>query len=744
MHGQLHPLNLDPANLNGGRDTAPDHPSKSDRQGRLDFRWSGRVAVLLLLIMPWLILLGTAGGAAAQSSSSDTRQADAELARYFTRETRQLSDNCLAGISTLDQWKQRRAELHRQLLEMLGLSPLPEKTDLQVTYTGTTEHEEFVVKQLHFQSRPGLYVTGNLYLPRQRAGKLPAVLYVCGHGQVKKDGVSYGNKTHYHHHGSWFARNGYVCLTIDTLQLGEIEGIHHGTYRENMWWWLNRGYTPAGVEAWNCIRSLDLLQSLPEVDGERLGVTGRSGGGAYSWWIAAIDERIRCAVPVAGITDLENHVIDGCVEGHCDCMFMVNTYRWDYPMVAALVAPRPLLISNTDRDPIFPLDGVYRTYQKVKQVYDWYGAGDQVAFHITAGPHQDTQELRVHAFRWLNRHLKQDDSLIRQPAEKFFQPEQLKVFDRLPSDQRNTWIHESFVPLATVPVPAAGEQWQTTSRQLRQAIADKCFAGFPSQADDPEIKVSLPIRMKHDRLGEVNLTEIQFQSQQHVPLRMTILHRGNLQDLAAVELLVVGEREAEAFTPKADEAAMAAQSRAIDKLSGDDSDLAKSWFETADRQPRGLAWLIPRGIGANAWKADQKHQTQLRRRFYLLGQTVDGMRVYDIGRAVQVLREVGGKELRVGLKASGKMAVNTVYAAIQTGGIDELELIEPATTHREGPVYLNVRRFLDVPQAIALAADSTRISLKTSDPEAFRFAEQVSQLSHAGHPVKITVQQKQQ
>ena len=68
--------------------------------------------------------------------------------------------------------------------------------------------------------------------------------------------------------------------------------------------------------------------------------------------------RIKCAVPVAGITDLKNHVVDGCVEGHCDCMYMVNTYRWDYPQVAALVAPRPLLISNTDSDGIFPLDGV--------------------------------------------------------------------------------------------------------------------------------------------------------------------------------------------------------------------------------------------------------------------------------------------------------------------------------------------------------------------------------------------------
>ena len=148
---------------------------------------------------------------------------------------------------------------------------------------------------------------------------------------VKTNGVSYGNKIVYQHHGAWFARNGYVCLIIDTIELGEIEGDHHGTAPRGMWWWNSRGYTPAGVEAWNCIRALDYLETRPEVDKTRFGVTGRSGGGAYSWWIAALDERIKVAAPVAGITDLQNHVVDGAVEGHCDCMFMVNTYRWDYP-----------------------------------------------------------------------------------------------------------------------------------------------------------------------------------------------------------------------------------------------------------------------------------------------------------------------------------------------------------------------------------------------------------------------------
>jgi hypothetical protein len=159
-------------------------------------------------------------------------RADRELAEYFRAETGLLEERCLADIKTPQDWEARRPEMRRQLAEMLGLDPMPERTDLEAKITGRIEHPAFTVENLHFQSRPGLYVTGNLYLPQGQSKPVPAVLYVCGHSLVKKGNVSYGNKTAYQHHAAWFASNGYACLVIDTLQLGEIEGIHHGTYRE--------------------------------------------------------------------------------------------------------------------------------------------------------------------------------------------------------------------------------------------------------------------------------------------------------------------------------------------------------------------------------------------------------------------------------------------------------------------------------------------------------------------------------
>ena len=199
---------------------------------------------------------------------SEKTPGDRMLAAYFRQETARITANCLADIKTAKDWNSAQDTYRSQLRDMLGLNPLPQRSDLRVKVTGTFEHKDVVVERLHFQSMPGLYVTGNLYRARNATGKQPGVLYVCGHGRVKKDGVSYGNKTHYHHHGLWFARNGYVCLTIDTIQLGEIEGMHHGTYRHGKWWWHSRGYTPAGVVAWNGIRALDYLQSRDDVEVE--------------------------------------------------------------------------------------------------------------------------------------------------------------------------------------------------------------------------------------------------------------------------------------------------------------------------------------------------------------------------------------------------------------------------------------------------------------------------------------------
>lgn len=659
---------------------------------------------------------------ASQQQAAKTSGGDEMIGAYFRAETATLRDNCLADIKTLQDWESKRPAYRRQLFEMLGLDPLPEKTDLQVVVTGRVEHDEFTVENIHFQSRPGLYVTGNLYIPKGLDEPAPAILYVCGHGRIKKGDISYGNKARYQHHPAWFARHGYVCFIIDTLQLGEIEGIHHGTYRYKMWWWNCRGYTPAGVEAWNCIRALDYLQTRSEVDPEKIGITGRSGGGAYSWWTAALDDRIKAAVPVAGITDLQNHVVDGCVEGHCDCMYLVNTYRWDYPLVAALVAPRPLLISNSDKDNIFPLDGVIRVHDKVRRIYRLYNAEKNLGLNITEGPHRDTQELRVHAFVWFNRYLMGENPLIDKPAVPFFKPEQLRVFSELPADQINTEIHESFVPAAPrLSVPQSHEEWTEQTRAWMKALREKSFRAWPEAATGRERATNAKRMFSVHRHG-IRFSAFEFISQPHVNLRLYLVARSGLDRPDSVLLNTLDEQQWAEW--------LAAMRVGFADELGDQS-LPDPNQEKLDELQKQLskaneimAYFAPRGIGPTAWSNDERKQTQIRRRFMLLGQTLDGMRVWDVRRAIQTLRSIESTiSAPIVLRGKGQMAGIALYASLFEPDIAGLELRDLPRSHRDGPILLNVLRYLDMPQAVAMAAERSELRIHQEDDTDWSFPQ---------------------
>jgi dienelactone hydrolase len=206
---------------------------------------------------------------------------DEMIQAYLRKEAEKVAARFVDDVFSKNAWEAKRPQYLEEYFYMLGLSPIPEKTPLRAAVTRTLRRDDYVVEMLHYQSRPGLYVTGNLYRPAsvKDGERLPAVLYVCGHSNRGRD----GNKVAYQSHGIWFARHGYVCLVVDTLQLGEIAATHHGTYNLQRWWWHSRGYTPAGVEAWNGIRGIDYLIGRADVDPGRLAVTGISGGGAATW-----------------------------------------------------------------------------------------------------------------------------------------------------------------------------------------------------------------------------------------------------------------------------------------------------------------------------------------------------------------------------------------------------------------------------------------------------------------------------
>jgi dienelactone hydrolase len=633
---------------------------------------------------------------------------------YFRREVDRIADASLAGFRTKADWEKQRPELRRQFLEMLGLDPLPPRTDLKAATTGKVETDFFTVEKLHFQSSPGLYVTANLYLPRKGKGPFPAVLYVCGHANTVVDKVSYGSKINYQHHAEWFAEHGYVCLILDTLELGEIEGIHHGTYRYGMWWWQTVGYTPAGVECWNAMRALDYLESRPEVDPKRLGVTGRSGGGATSWWLAAADDRVKCIVPVAGLADLRAHVCegvaprlrDGVISGHCDCMYFINTYRWDFDKIIALCAPRPLLLGNSDVDDIFPVDGYRSPAEKARRIYALYGAEDHFQLLETKGPHKDTPELRLGAYRWMNRWLKDDTSDVTEPERPRLEPKQLKVFDRLPDDAINPIVHELFRKPTHPQLPetdaVAREWWKGKAPQWLEELKAMSFGGWPAQP--PELKVRPAEDFACDGL---RLRAFDFVSEDEVELRLWLLTAAKTEKPTLVVLNVLDEAGWREWCGElGPEFAAALQLAEGPKR---DAERFAQNRKALESYRWAFAAVAPRGVGPTRWSevaADGKtaNGQQIRRRFALLGQTLDGQRVWDVRRAVAALKTLADvKSTPLWLQGKGEAAGLALYAALFEPDVARLDLWHPPPSHVHGPTFLNVRRILDMPQAVALA-----------------------------------------
>src|SRR5262249_34047098 len=171
---RIRPLPLEPR-PRGGRIIPPPVRRSHRRQLMSAIARSGAVAWLALLVVASL------QPCAAIEPKPDFRRGDRQVAAYFRAETRHLADACLADVKSKDDWEKRRPELRRQFLEVMGLWPLPPRTDLKAVVTGKVEAERFTVEKLHFQSSPGLYVTGNLYVPKHARLPAPAVLYVCGH-----------------------------------------------------------------------------------------------------------------------------------------------------------------------------------------------------------------------------------------------------------------------------------------------------------------------------------------------------------------------------------------------------------------------------------------------------------------------------------------------------------------------------------------------------------------------------------
>jgi len=583
------------------------------------------------------------------------------------RRAESLSSQCLFELPPLEEWRKRLPEKRRRWREMLGLDPLPPRTELKVTVTGILDRGNYVVEKLHFQPLPDCRIACNLYRPKKVEGKLPAVIYVCGHASA--------GKSHYQLHPRWFAEHGYVSMILDAIQIGENGGFHHGTYLKEWWHWYSQGYSPAGVEVWAAMRAADYLQSRPDVDPDRLGITGNSGGGTISWFTGAADTRFKVVVPSCQTGNVYQHVRDRTIDGHCDCTYWVNTYGWDFPDVAGLIAPRPLLVCAASEDHLFRPYAFRDLVYRVRGLYLAYGCDEKLALCEAMTPHGYSPKTRLALFNWFETHLKGSDAPVTDDlAQTKENSEALAVYKdkKPPAGDRLGEVHDFFIPLPQVPELKGKAEWKSHQEHSLEKLRRITFPLIPKTLLAPDYSCR-----RQGQSGHWKIRSYEFESEPGMPIRA---HLAIPIDGPRPYPVVVG--------------AMRPETRAIFMARG-------AGNQGVNPKSGGYACVEVRGTGAGSigpgleWTA--------RRAYPIVGQSFYERKTLDLLAAIQVLRQQPNVSDIV-VFGKGDEAAVAIYAALLDPSISEIVLEEPVITHwNAGPEFLGVLKVGDLPHNLALA-----------------------------------------
>lgn len=368
----------------------------------------------------------------------------------------------------LEDWEERKASLTLQLRVAAGLWPEPEKTPLYPVIHGRRDMGDYTVDKVYFESLPGFYVTGSLFKPKTQGVKHPGVLSPHGHwsngrfydaGENEaKNQIAIGAerflsaaRNPMQARSVQLARMGCVVFQYDMIGYADSiqipESIAHGfrQQRESMnkdgHWGLfsakaeNRLQNVLGLQTWNSVRALDFLSSLPDVDTNRLAVTGASGGGTQTFMLAALDPRIQVAFPAV--------MVSTAMQGGCTCenasLLRIGTGNVE---IAALFAPKPQGMTAAND---WTREMATKGFPDLKKLYGLFDQPDHV--HLTPlvhFGHNYNHVSRTAMYQWMNKHLK-----LGLPT-----PVLESDFERLTRDELTVWKGQQ--------EPATGETFEAS------------------------------------------------------------------------------------------------------------------------------------------------------------------------------------------------------------------------------------------------------------------------------------------
>ena len=302
-----------------------------------------------------------------------------------------------------DAWRAAVPGLRRRLAASLGLSRLPTPRPERLRRVGTLDQGAYVVEKLVYETLPGTDVPAHLYRPARAGGKLPAILFVPGHwwadSKARPDFQAFCIN---------MARMGFVVLTYDPFGQGE-RGISWRDHRRTET--LLVGVAQQAIVDFESLCALEVLLSRPEVDPRRVGMTGASGGGYNTWILAAIDPRIAVSVPVVGTSEFHEQIhvcrpLDWySAKEHCHFVPDLLTFANNHEL-AAMIAPRPILVISAHGDQSFPIPGIRQVVDYGRKLYSSLGEPERFGyFEDSTSGHGYQKKKREAAYGWFLRWL---------------------------------------------------------------------------------------------------------------------------------------------------------------------------------------------------------------------------------------------------------------------------------------------------------------------------------------------------
>jgi dienelactone hydrolase len=323
----------------------------------------------------------------------------------------------LAAIRTVADLVALRAHVCGTLRD--GIGDFPARTPLDVRQTGQLSRPNYVIEKLIFQSRPGFFVTANLYRPKSTSVRRPAVVQVCGHYMEGKATADYAKAC------AALAMKGFVVLIIDPPGQGERVTLHDASGKPFFKSATGEhvvaggptillGRTLANYMIWDVVRAFDYLETRGDVDAGRMGLFGHSGGGMLTLLTSPLEPRIRAAMSCCAVTSFY-HKTQALLNADPEQIVPgVYPAGVDHPELIASVAPRAFLIGAVLRD-FVPLAGTRRTFDEVKPLFAVAGAADKVSKTESDNVHLLDQNLREACYGWMLKHLAGESGGTREP-----------------------------------------------------------------------------------------------------------------------------------------------------------------------------------------------------------------------------------------------------------------------------------------------------------------------------------------